>query len=130
MESRRKKVVITADWGENTKHLKKTAKAMAEQNPEMVLSLGDHFYEKGVDSVEDPHWEGTWRGVFIDPHPELRVPWYCVLGNHDYMSNYQAQIDYTTSELNIGNYWHLPSENYVKSLKPEFDVDMFFLDTN
>lgn len=68
--------------------------------PAFVLSLGDNFYPYGVDSVQSPMFKTHWEDVFLI-HPELRVPWKVVLGNHDYGGNPQVGRSGTRSPLSF-----------------------------
>ncbi|MEW5319493.1 MAG: hypothetical protein WDW38_010641 [Sanguina aurantia] len=43
---------------------------------------GDNFYPSGLRSTSDPDFANTFTNVYS--HPSLQVPWYGVLGNHDY----------------------------------------------
>jgi hypothetical protein len=77
-----------------------------------VYTAGDHFYPHGATSVSDPHFQRTWRDVFLI-HSSLRVPWRTILGNHDYMSNPLAQIEYTSDkDRNSDKLWFMPSKSY------------------
>jgi tartrate-resistant acid phosphatase type 5 len=101
--------------------------AKAAQEPiSFVLMLGDNFYESGVTSVTDPQW----TNAFVDMYhqPSLQVGFYAVLGNHDYRSNPQAQIDYTR----LSQRWRMLDRYYtvVRSLGDSASVQFFFLDTN
>jgi acid phosphatase len=52
-----------------------------------------------------------------------------ILGNHDYMDNPLAQIQFTTHPNNTMNLWHMPSNHY-KVTHPSGLADLFFMDTN
>jgi acid phosphatase len=68
-----------------------TAFAAQASGADFILALGDNFYENGVNSTTDPQWEKTWRANWVDPFPQMAgVPWYPVLGNHDYHQGVQA----------------------------------------
>ncbi len=67
----------------------------AKMEPKFVVAVGDNFYEDGVASVTDPHWQNSFEKVYTAP--SLQVPWWAVLGNHDYHGNCDAQIEYTHS---------------------------------
>jgi hypothetical protein len=85
--------------------------------------VGDHFYPHGVSSVADSHFQKTWRDVFLT-HDSLRVPWRTILGNHDYMSNPLAQIEYTSDkQRNSDQLWFMPSKSYHFRYKVEPHTD-------
>jgi 3',5'-cyclic AMP phosphodiesterase CpdA len=79
------------------------------------LLLGDNFYDTGVSAVDDQQ--------FIDkfelPYADLQMPFYVVMGNHDYgeISNEwekgQFQIDYTQNS----DRWRAPAFWY--DFRPE-----------
>jgi len=50
--------------------------------PQFVVSTGDNFYEHGIKSSADPFFTQTFTNVYTAKG--LQVPWYAVLGNHDY----------------------------------------------
>ena len=55
---------------------------MAEEHDvEAILALGDTHHYMGVQSVNDPLWMTNFELIYS--HPELQVPWYPVLGNHE-----------------------------------------------
>lgn len=78
-------------------------------NAAFIISTGDNFYENGVQSTSDYQWQKTFENVYTAP--SLRVPWYVVLGNHDYHGNVQAEIDYTS----ISDRWKMPARYYTFS---------------
>lgn len=136
-----------ADFGSQSDTVRKIAKAMHQyaiknSTPNIILGLGDNFYPSGVSSVSDPLFSSCWADIFLK-YDTLRVPWKMILGNHDYMDNPMAQIDFHHSELNPSKLWHMPSKCYsfqsnqllsVSSRgqedKPPWNVDFFGLDTN
>ncbi|EEA06781.1 serine/threonine protein phosphatase, putative [Cryptosporidium muris RN66] len=88
--------ITFGDWGEPTGILKSVARSMGEVaeiiDAKFVTSVGDNFYRWGVGSVDDPLWEELFESTFI--HEGLsKIPFRCVLGNHDWWGNATAQID-------------------------------------
>lgn len=73
------------------------ARRMAEQAKreglDLVLTVGDNIYPRGVTSVDDPQWKTKFESVYLQP--ELQVPFYATLGNHDRYQNPRAQVQYT-----------------------------------
>lgn len=89
-----------------------------------ILSLGDNFYNYGVKSTNDPQWQ-DFEKTF---HP-LQCPFYAVLGNHDYLGNIKAQMDYASIHKNT--HWKMPFRYYDKTFISDDGacVNVFFLDT-
>lgn len=110
------------DGGFGTEAQFQTARAMAsvcKKNPcHFALLLGDNFYPNGVSSISD----SQWKKKFEDPYSGLEFPFYPNLGNHDYLGNVQAQIDYSHENKK----WHLPSRFYQFQF---CEVDFFVIDT-
>lgn len=82
---------------------------MAEEvDPECVFAAGDvhHFY--GVASVSDPLWLTNFEHIYS--HPDLMLPWYPILGNHEYRGNTQAVLDYA----HVSRRWMMPARYYTK----------------
>ena len=134
------------DWGHNVpanvsesgiayeevKVANAVAQKAAEVHPSFFVMLGDNFYENGVASVNDPLWQAYYKSVYSAPSTE--VPWYLILGNHDYYGLHTplAQVDYTTSALNSDSRWNLPDNFYTKIFNvPNSDktLQIFFVDT-
>jgi acid phosphatase len=128
--------IAIGDWGsasENNQYsrnqlvLAKQMGVLAQKyNISFVLSLGDNFYESGVKSVDDPLWKIDFRDVYT--HPSLQVPWYPVLGNHDWAGNPQAQVDYSK----IDKRWKMADKYYTFSIPITKTESALFLmlDTN
>jgi len=80
------------------------------------LLLGDNFYltstqHEGVTSTTDSQWYSDYTSVYTGAG--LNIPFFAVLGNHDYYAGAvpQAEILYTT--LNLDNRWNMPDHNYT-----------------
>ena len=100
--------LVVGDWGrDGASHQRDVAAQMetaaARSGAAFVVSVGDNFYDNGVQSVTDPQWKTSFEDVYTGPH--LQAPWYVVLGNHDYRGVPQAQVDYTQKSPR----WRMPS---------------------
>lgn len=82
-----------------------------------------HHFE-GVRSVNDPLWMTNFELIY--DHPELMIPWYAVAGNHEYRSNTQAIIDYSS----VSARWNAPSKYYTMVMENDgVEVRIVMLDT-
>ncbi|GAA4323702.1 tartrate-resistant acid phosphatase type 5 family protein [Flaviaesturariibacter amylovorans] len=68
-----------------------------------IISTGDNFYYAGVRNTSDRHWQASFEEVYN--RSGHQVPWYPVLGNHDYGTNPQAQIEYSA----LSERWRMPA---------------------
>lgn len=75
---------------------------------EFVVAAGDVHHFEGVRSVNDPLWMTNYELIYS--HPDLMIPWYPVLGNHEYRGNTQAVIDYS----NVSARWRMPDRYYTR----------------
>jgi len=122
---------IIGDWG---RHGRPDQRAVAKQmgiacknaGTSFVISVGDNFYEDGVDSVRDHHWDKSFESVYTAP--SLQVPWYVVLGNHDYRGSCEAQLEYGKTHPR----WIMPARHYthVHSVDASTDLECFYIDTS
>ncbi len=123
--------LVVGDWGrDGMQHQRDVAvqmgKAARDSDSRFVLSVGDNFYENGVQSAVDPQWKTSFEDVYTDP--ALQVPWHVALGNHDYRGNPQAQLDYAK----ISPRWRIPSR-YRKvsgSTLGAPEIDLFIIDSS
>lgn len=122
--------LVLGDWGrrgELDQHqvavqMGETAQKTAAR---FVISVGDNFYEDGVASVQDEQWQKSYELVYSAP--SLQVPWYAILGNHDYHANCDAQIEYGK----ISSRWRMPARYFMQThpLDKDTTADFFYLDT-
>ena len=120
--------IVMGDWGRQGKmDQTKVAKMMAkEKKADFLLVTGDNFYEDGVKSVTDSQWTLSFENVYTAK--TLQVPWYVVLGNHDYRGNAQAEVDYTQHS----NRWKMPARyySYDVQIDDSTTATFFVLDTS
>lgn len=95
--------------------------------PWFVAGLGDNVYENGAHSQGEIVQK--WQERFVTGRPNLRVPWYMVVGNHDWRSGPLKQLEFTNSSQSEG-YWTYPNLWYKKSYRTcRESADFFFIDT-
>ncbi|GAB1431137.1 metallophosphoesterase [Ignavibacteria bacterium] len=119
---------IIGDWGTGGKLQREAASGMARKataiQPQFILSTGDNIYPKGVDSPDDAQWKTKFENIYVAE--QLQIPWYAVLGNHDYRSNPDAQIEYGK----INQRWNMPARYYSFGKKEQdCSVEFFAIDT-
>ena len=101
-------------YNDNLKELLINIKSKINNEDIMVL-LGDNFYDCGVESKNDKKWDKFLE--FFTFNNTI----YSILGNHDYQSNPIAQIQYKK------NNWTMP--NFYYYLGFNNDTQIWFLDT-
>ncbi len=123
--------LAVGDWGRGGAFGQaEVAKAMADfadRTPVgFVVSTGDNFYDNGVSSVDDPEWKRSFEDIYA--RPSLKVPWYVVLGNHDYRGNVDAEVAYTKASAR----WRMPARYFTatESAGPDSRIQLFCLDTS
>jgi len=125
------KFVVIGDIGHGNREQYNVAGVIkdkcASDGCDFVIVLGDNIYGSGVNSIDDPQF----KTKFEEPYQNINVPFYMVLGNHDYGGNgagYEIQksiyqIRYTEKSTR----WLMPSHYY--RFKAE-NATFFALDTN
>eukprot|EP01043_Picozoa_sp_COSAG02_P004585 COSAG02_NODE_121_length_35326_cov_25.450819_17_plen_846_part_00 len=125
------------------------ADPLTEVVPSLGLLLGDNFYNRGIDCLNDPEencvsdshshrFERTFENVFSQPAFD-EFPFYTVLGNHDHYGNATAQLEYSTQRMGSGR-WHFPAKSvdelfyslhksFVDEAGVNVTVDIFMIDT-
>lgn len=130
--------VVMGDTGEGNTAQREVAVAIrdlcAREGCDFVLLLGDNFYESGVESVTDPQWTTK----FEEPYRDIELPFYPVLGNHDYGGNLFGirqgglgnEFDRGPIEVAYSAHstrWEMPATHYAMRIG---DVGIIALDTN
>ena len=91
---------------------------------EAVVAAGDVHHFEGVRSVNDPLWMTNYELIYS--HPELMIPWYPVMGNHEYRGNTQAVLVYAQ----VSARWEIPARYYTKVLEnDDVTVRLVLIDT-
>jgi len=78
-------------------------------------------------NITDEQWKVDFEDVFT--HPSLSIPWYGVLGNHDYAYDVESQFNYKSPN---NDRWQLPSYYYTKRfhLEGAHYATFVFIDSN
>jgi hypothetical protein len=123
--------LVVGDWGKMGKGAQqRVARGMdlasQKHSVQFIVTAGDNFYYRGVWNTTDPHWKRSFEDVYT--LPGHNVPWYPVLGNHDYGHNPQAQIEYSK----LSGRWRMPARYYKleKGLRGTGGVLLAFTDTS
>lgn len=98
-----------------------------------VISTGDNFYERGLNSIQDPLFDRSFSSIY--KARSLQTIWYAVLGNHDY---YQVAAVQTDPLLKLRDpRWHCQrSFSVVRDICPipagscNATAELFFIDTS
>lgn len=92
---------------------------------EFVAALGDVHHFWGVASIHDPLWLTNFEWIY--KHPELMLPWYPVLGNHEYRGNTRAVLDYGT----ISRRWEMEGRYYKQTwtVSDDTEILLVYIDT-
>jgi len=102
------------------------AKICLEKGCDFGLLLGDNFYDVGVSSADDPQFATKFEA----PYAKLDIPFYVVLGNHDYgASSFEWYRGEFQKQYALKNpKWKFPKEYYTFVAK-EGHADFFAFDT-
>lgn len=123
--------VAIGDQGKGNDNQRRVGAAIgkhcAANGCDFVVLLGDNFYPSGVSSTSDPQWQSA----FVTPYESVNVPFYAVLGNHDYGADGMGtDLPRADAELAYGSVnpkWRMPAAHYRFR---QGDVEFFVADTN
>ncbi|MBS1554989.1 MAG: metallophosphoesterase [Bacteroidetes bacterium] len=123
---------VIGDWGRmGSTNQREVALQMNEwakkENPEFIITTGDNFYDVGVADVNDLHWQKSFLDVY-NGNTINNKSWYATLGNHDYVTNPQAEVAYTATNQR----WQMPARYYqnVMALNDGARIRFVFSDTS
>ncbi len=122
---------IIGDWGrhgrpDQVQVAQQMALACKNAKAAFVISVGDNFYENGVTSLDDKQWQQSFEKVY--DAASLQVPWYVILGNHDYRGNSDVQLEYGKTHPR----WIMPARYYsqVHPVDASTRMECFYIDTS
>jgi len=95
-------------------------------HPKFVINQGDFFHDQGVKDIHDSLWGAQFEKMFAAP--ELNVKWYSIIGNHEYIGNPQALVDYSK----VSQRWTMPARNYtfVQQVDSSTTIRFVMIDTS
>ncbi|WP_455222973.1 metallophosphoesterase, partial [Kaarinaea lacus] len=108
--------VAVVDTGNGNNEQFQVARAIKEKcdqaGCDFILLLGDNIYPAGVSSVDDEQFQSK----FELPYAEIDIPFYPVLGNHDYgadgagleINKFFFQVEYSGKSSK----WIMPAHFY------------------
>lgn len=125
------KFIAIGDTGKGNIGQYQVAQAMKDKcethGCDFILLLGDNIYKSGVNSVNDPQFIRK----FERPYKDLNMPFFIVLGNHDYGGNGsgydESKVIHQIKYSQVSSKWHLPYHYYHFNI---MHTSFFALDTN
>lgn len=102
------------------------------QGCDFVLLLGDNFYGRGVDDVDDPQFQTK----FEMPYANLQLPFYVTLGNHDHgwkgveiwRSEHQIEYSARSTKWNMPDHFYAFVKEHVTFVSVDTNMVMLGLD--
>jgi len=107
---------------------KQMAVTAASTTAKFILNTGDNYYWCGLQNTSDYQVSVDWLQPYKDP--SLQIPWYSILGNHEYGYNVEAQIDLAK----VHPLWVMDDRYYTRRVEVDATTNTFisfiFLDTS
>lgn len=100
-----------------------------EHRTNFIVLTGDNFYPTGVASIEDRQWQDKFEQLYRDESLS-KLPFFAVLGNHDYGGSTAAQVAYARERRGSGR-WRMRGLQYHQDFGQEDDrvlLRIVFLD--
>lgn len=134
-------LMVIGDWGrpprDTVRHeqqravaggMAATARASGAR-PLAVISAGDNFYNHSPESPDDILYRTAFEAVY--GAPELQVPFWAVLGNHDYYRSVRGILAYAGEGRGTGRLT-LPARYWSRTVEvaPGARAKLVMIDTN
>lgn len=131
--------LLIGDWGRGPEDPRRHAsqqvvadamgRATAGSRPAAVICLGDNFYPDGAPTVDSPLFDFAFEKVYSAP--SLQVPFWIVLGNHDYHKSVQGELDYAAQRRGTGR-WTIDGRYWTRTVEvaPGTKAKFVFIDTS
>lgn len=114
---------VLGDWGMGNEGQRRVARSLERlkqtEKFHFGITVGDNFYEDGVESIHDPQWETKYEALYGN----LKLPMFASLGNHDWGQDASPQWHYRGRS----GTWNMPAPYYEFSVE---EVHFFALDTS
>ena len=101
---------------------------------DFVLILGDNVYSSGVNSVNDSQFDSK----FEDPYQNIDLPFYLVLGNHDYGGGgkgydptktfYQIEYSEESEKWNMPRHFYRFKQEHATFIALDTNAQMYGID--
>lgn len=91
------------------------------EKSKFIITGGDNYHLNGIPDAHDPRWKSEYEDIYSSP--SLMIPWYASLGNHDYVGNPQAEIEYS----NLSSRWKMPARYYAHTEKINDTTSVLFV---
>ncbi|CCI43874.1 unnamed protein product [Albugo candida] len=106
--------LVVGDYGTGTQSQAQVAAAMGrlastmDPAPMFVISTGDQIYNNGIQSPNDPELRTRFEHMYTSP--QLQIPWYITIGNHDCEGSIDAMHQYASRKNSL---WYFPERYYT-----------------
>jgi len=117
------KICVWGDSGVDTEDQFRVAKALYNEGCDEMRVVGDIIYENGLENEKDPQFMSKFYNPYKIIISEQKIPFYMIMGNHDYYGNPQAWLELAKKYSFI----KLPS---FYSAELAGDICLINLDTN
>jgi len=120
------RIAIVGDLGTNDTIHTNTLKAIRDQNPDLVIHLGD-IYVGGSNEECDEFW-GIYENVF-GKNSTRRPPLFCIPGNHEYISAGEGFFNRLVKTKRLGDPENPQKSSYFSLESEDLKLQILGLDT-
>jgi len=105
------------------------ARAAGTIQPHFIANGGDSFYDFGLLSEMEEQVDTSWRDVYMKHESLKSLPWYSVLGNHEYRGSASAVLSVPQRYPQFVMPDRFYDHEFVSDDR-KFRLHMFYLDTS